>query len=470
MNLTTSPTSSQTCLPRWATKRNPDRPNRADSVGALSARLGQPLMPWQQQVIEVATEIDPDTGWPAYREIVVTVPRQSGKTTLVLAWEVDRALMWGKPQRIAYTAQTGFDARRKLLDDQAPILMGSSLAAAVDRVQRAQGNEALVFRNGSRIDVLASTESAGHGKSLDAACIDEAFADTDDRRETAILPTMATRRDAQVMVVSTMGTDASTLLNRKVAAGRAAVEAGQSDGIAYFEWSADPDMAIDDPATWWSCMPALGHTITEDVVRHALQTMSEGEFRRSWLNQQTRSSERVIPLDAWERVVSDSVAPDGGLQFAFDVSADRSHASIAVSDENNQIEVIDSRPGVAWLVERIIDLSKKWDATVLLDGLSPAGGFADQLEAAGVRAVRLSTREVAFACGAFYDSVMSSNISIRSHPDLEVAIAAAKRRQVGDSWIWSRSGDVDVSSLVAATLAGFRRSATQPTELWVAYD
>jgi hypothetical protein len=121
-------------------------------------------------------------------------------------------------------------------------------------------------------------------------------------------------------------------------------------------------------------------------------------------------------------------------------------------------------------VERILDLSKKWDATVLLDGLSPAGGFADQLEAAGVRAVRLSTREVAFACGAFYDSVMSSNISIRSHPDLEVAIAAAKRRQVGDSWIWSRSGDVDVSSLVAATLAGFRRSATQPTELWVAYD
>lgn len=466
----TSPTSSQTCHPRWATPRSPDRQNRADSVAAISARLGQPLMPWQQQVIEVATEIDPATGHPAYREIVVTVPRQSGKTTLVLAWEVDRALMWGRPQRIAYTAQTGFDARRKLLDDQAPILLGSSLAPAVDRVQRAQGNEALVFRNGSRIDVLASTESAGHGKSLDAACIDEAFADTDDRRETAILPTMATRRDAQVMVVSTMGTDASTLLNRKVAAGRAAVEDGQRSGIAYFEWSADPDLAIDDPATWWGCMPALGHTITEDVVRHALQTMSEGEFRRSWLNQQTRSSERVIPVDAWDRVCRSDVAPDGGLQFGVDVAADRSAAAIAVSDESGQVEVVDFRPGVGWLPGRLAELAGRWGAPVVVDGYSPAGGFVDLLEGEGVQVLKLSTREVAFACGAFYDAVMAVSVTVRSDTMLDQAVAAAKRRQVGDSWLWSRSSDVDVSPLVAVTLASYRRKGSAPAEVWVAYD
>lgn len=470
MSPTSSLASSQICLPRWATPRNPARANRASSVSALSARLGQPLMPWQQQVVEVATEVDPDTGWPAYREIVVTVPRQSGKTTLVLAWELDRALMWGRPQRIAYTAQTGFDARRKLLDDQAPILMASGLAAAVDRVQRAQGNEALVFRNGSRIDVLASTESAGHGKSLDAACLDEAFADTDDRRETAILPTMATRRDAQIMVVSTMGTDASTLLNRKVAAGRAAVEAGDQTGICYFEWSADPDMAIDDPATWWSCMPALGHTITEDVVRHALKTMSEGEFRRSWLNQQTRSAERVIPVDAWERVSSNSAAPDGDLQFGIDVAADRGSAAIAVADSVGQIEVIEHRAGVGWVVGRVAELATRWNAPVIVDGYSPAGGLAGQIEAAGADVTVLSTRDVAFACGAFYDAVMASQLSIRSSQLLDTAVAAAKRRVVGDSWVWSRSTDVDMTPLVAATLAAYRRPGAVAAAPWVAFD
>lgn len=426
-------------------------------------------MEWQRYVADVSTEIDPDTGHPAYREIVVTVPRQSGKTTLVLSWELQRALMWGKAQRIAYTAQTGFDARRKLLDDQAPMLLASPLAAAVDRVQRAQGNEALVFRNGSRIDVLASTETAGHGKSLDAACIDEAFADTDDRREVAILPTMATRRDAQIFVVSTMGTEASTFLNRKVAAGRQAVEAGETSGIAYFEWSAEADMAIDDPATWWSCMPALGNTITEDVVRHALQTMSEGEFRRSWLNQQTRSDERVISAEMWELVQAPSAAPEGDLRFAFDVDPDRSAAAIAVSDSAGQVEVVEHRAGVDWLVDRLVELASKWNAPVVLDGYSPAGGFGDLLENRGVKVVRYSTREVAFACGGFFDAVVARSIAVRPHSGLDLAIESVRRRQVGDSWLWSRSGEVGKSPLFAATLAFDRRSGGSAADIWVAY-
>jgi predicted AAA+ superfamily ATPase len=66
-------------------------------------------MPWQQLVADVGTQLveDPETGKlvPAWREVVVTVPRQSGKTTLVLGFEVHRALKWGGGQRVAYTAQ-----------------------------------------------------------------------------------------------------------------------------------------------------------------------------------------------------------------------------------------------------------------------------------------------------------------------------------------------------------------------------
>jgi hypothetical protein len=85
-------------------------------------------MAWQEQVANVGLEVLED-GTPAYREIVVTVPRQSGKTALVLAWEVHRALAWGSAQAIAYTAQTGFDARRKLMDDQVPALQNLSASA-----------------------------------------------------------------------------------------------------------------------------------------------------------------------------------------------------------------------------------------------------------------------------------------------------------------------------------------------------
>jgi lactam utilization protein B len=100
--------------------------------------------------------------------------------------------------------------------------MGSPLKVAVEKVLRAAGNEAIVFKNGSRVDVLASTEAAGHGRTVDLGVIDEAFADTDYRREQALLPAMATRPAAQILVVSTAGTEASVFLKHKVDTGRAA--------------------------------------------------------------------------------------------------------------------------------------------------------------------------------------------------------------------------------------------------------
>lgn len=427
-------------------------------------------MPWQQQVAEIATEYDPSSGVPYYREVVVTVPRQSGKTTLVLAWELHRALWWKYPQKIAYTAQTGWDARRKLIDDQAPLLMASPLKAAVEKVIRGAGNEAVIFKNGSRIDVLASTESAGHGRSIDLAVVDEAFSDTDDRREQALLPAMATRSDAQLFVVSTMGTEGSTYLNRKIDTGRAAISNGDGFGIAYFEWSADLDADIDDPRTWWSCMPALGHTINEAVVRHARQTMSEGDFRRSMLNQKTISDERVISQSVWQVAVLDDVAPRGRLQFAVDVNPDRSAAAIAVGDEFNCGELVEYRPGVGWLVERVVELAQRWDAPVAVDVYGPAGSVVDDLEARGIRVIRYGTREVANACGSFFDRLSDGELKIRRHSALDEAAAGVRRRPTGDSWLWARKdADTDVSPLVALTLA-LDMSKEKQVEVWASWD
>lgn len=428
-------------------------------------------MPWQQLIADIATEVDEQTGKPAYREIVVTVPRQSGKTTLVLAWELHRTLWWASPQKVAYTAQTGWDARRKLIDDQAPLLMASPLRAAVEKVIRGAGNEAVIFKNGSRIDVLASTESAGHGRTIDLAVLDEAFSDTDDRREQALLPAMATRSDAQLLVVSTMGTEASTYLNRKIETGRAAIADDLGEGIAYFEWSADSgaDVDIDDPKVWYSCMPALGFTITEAVVRHARQTMSEGDFRRSMLNQKTISDERVIPLAVWQQVSRDDVEPRGRLRFAVDVNPDRSAAAIAVGDENGSAELVEFRPGVGWLVDRVVELAQRWESPVVLDAYGPAGSLADEIQTRGVRVVRYGTREMTYACGSFFDRLVDGKVRIRRHGALDEAAAGARRRASGDAWLWARKdGDCDVSPLVAVTLA-LDSSKEAVTELWAAW-
>ena len=68
--------------PRWATPRCPDRPTYGGEVARLALGMRLPLMPWQAYIQDVINEVDPVTGWWAYDEAVITVPRQAGKTTL----------------------------------------------------------------------------------------------------------------------------------------------------------------------------------------------------------------------------------------------------------------------------------------------------------------------------------------------------------------------------------------------------
>lgn len=435
-------------------------------------------MPWQAQVANVAGELVLDDSglWvPAYREVVIYVPRQSGKTTYILAKMFQRARgwydQWG-PQRIAYTAQTGADARKKLVEDWCPIILPRKSKVGVSRVLTGMGNEGIVFKNGSRTVLLASTEDAGHGKTIDEAFKDEFFADTDDRRDQALGPAMITRPAAQVTTVSTAGTEESVPLNNLVARGRAAVEAGRRGGIAFFEWSADEDADPDDVATWWSCMPALGLTQSEAAVRVERDRMKDGEFRRAFLNQPTKADDRVITAQVWDGACSPDARPlksPERLAFAVDMNPERSHTSIAVASGGSipTAELVEYMGDS--VVARCVELSSRHaPARFVIDKSGPAGALIAPLEAAGVTVVAYGTADLVAACGEFYDRVMQGRVVVRTHVRLNLAAAAAVRRPVGDAWAWGRKHtQADVSPLCAVTLAvreaQTAAAATKPT-------
>lgn len=448
--------SSSLCVPRWATPRRVERETLGPAVAAVCAELGQPLMPWQQQVADVGLELLPD-GRPAYRAVRFTVPRQSGKTHLILGWEVQRALGWaqrlGAPQRIVYSAQTGKDAREKLLEDQVPLLTPRRKKFGIQKVTRTNGSEAVVWKNGSRLVLLASGADSGHGKTVDMAVKDELFADDDLRRDQALNPAMATKPFAQELTASTMGTDASVALNAEVKSGRDAVEADSDRGIAYFEWSADPDADPQDPATWWRCMPALGRTISLEIVEHAWQTLEFDEFRRAYLNIPTASGVTVFPPSSWAAVCDSDVEATGEV-FAFDVNPERSAAGIVAVGPGPVVEVVDFHPGTGWLVARLKELAGKYpSARFALDRNGPGGPFIDELERASVPLVPLDAAEVVRATGKFYDLVVDAEVKVRTNPDLDVAVAGAQKRLVGDSFAWGRkSSAADISLLMAATV------------------
>lgn len=453
-------------------------------LARIAEKLGLPLMPWQQQVADVAGEYDPATGLPAYREVIVTVPRQSGKTTLVLVTMLDFALMRGGARRIAYTAQTGLDARQKFVNDLMPLLERSPFKVAIDRTLRSAAETAFEFRNGSRVEVLATGEDSGHGRTLDLGIIDEAYADEDDRREQAIVPAMTTKSDAQLYVFSTMGTPRSALLNRKVQTGRAIVEAGITEGIAYFEWSAPQDADPSDRRVWDTCMPALGHTITPATVSHSQLSMTDGEFRRAYLNQIREHDARWLPDGAWaQRRHPDGrgVPEDGAdITLGFDGSYNGdSTAIVGCTMDDHVFEVaVWERPRDAadgWVVPRDQVMEEmrrafaRWHVLgVAVDRSRWMRETQEWMDAYGedvVIEVQQSPARMGAACAGFYQGVVKGVITHDGSPNLARHIAGAIVRETPDGAYIRKEGrhsPLKIDLAVAAVLAYDARQRVSP--------
>ena len=415
-------------------------------------------MPWQSQSVDVAGEVD-ESGRPYYREVRITVPRQMGKTAELCAVMGQRALGWGGPQRIAYTAQDRNNAREKW-EEHVGILDRSPLRGLY-QIRRANGQERIDWTNGSRWGITAAGETSGHGMTLDLGVIDEAFAQRDERLVQAFRPAMVTRPNAQLWIVSTAGTDESTFLRERVDDGRARVEAGERSGVCYFEWSAPDDADLYDPVTWWGCMPALGYTIDVDTVAADAAAMPADEFARAYLNRWVAGGVPAVDLSEWAACAApDADAGTGPFAFALDVTPARSAGSIAcaslVGAGRVHVEVVEHRPGVAWMPERVAELNRRWrPLSWTLDPASPAGSLLLDLAAAGIPVDAVDGRRYGQAWGAFYDLIVNANLEHRGQPALDAAVAGARRRALGDAWAWARRGGSDVSPLVAVTLAAY---------------
>jgi hypothetical protein len=443
--------------------------------------LGRPLMPWQRHVVDVALELDPSrataqypAGLPVYREIRITVPRQQGKSTLTVPLMVHRATAFphrevdvlggdvgSAPQNIAYTAQTGIDARRKWRDEHVKVIRRSPFSELVTAVRLSQGDEHIRWITGSMHSVLYPSETGGHGQTLDLPVIDEAFA-LDDAVEQATGPAMVTRPAAQTVMVSTAGTTRDVWWRAKVESGRAVAELDVRNGVAYFEWSAPDDADPGDPATWWACMPALGRTVDVATIRSEFERLKLPQFRRAFLNQWVDGmSDSVIPLDRWDVLADAAAGPASGAVFAVATTPDRSWSSIGVAAPGPvpHVELVERAPGTGWVVERVVELCARWKArAVVLDAAGPEASLAGELERRCPTEVRrLTAREMVLAAGAFHDGVVTGALTHGGGDErgqLRDALEHAQRQTVTGAWRWAReAGRVDVCPLIATTMA-----------------
>jgi Terminase large subunit, T4likevirus-type, N-terminal len=442
-----------TAGPRYCTPRT-ERETYGGEVAKLARLLGFEPMAHQEMFWNIALEHE--DGVLVYREIIWTIARQCGKTAALFCLALWRCLRW-PGQVVRYGAQTGMDARAMLSDTWWPRLEHSPLSEVLS-FRRQSGHEALMFENGSRLGLLASTEKSAHGSTLDLAVLDESWAHADHRLEQSCRPAMVTRANAQMHIVSTAGTEQrSPFLWEKVQTGRQAAEAGVTEGIAYLEWSAPPDADPGDPQSWREAIPAMGTTIDEATVRGDFQGMPRHEFQRSFLNQWTTAmGDSVIPLERWEALSEPGAPRPAEVVLAVDIAPRSVSAAIAaagIHDGRLIVSVLEAG-GTDWVAGRLqARLQELGASEVVLDARACA---AIMPEIDHLHPLEVDATGITEACAFFVDLVGRDRLRHRGERELAVAIDGAAQRPLGDQWAWSRKrSGCDISPLVAVTLAAW---------------
>jgi hypothetical protein len=251
-----------------------------------AADIGMKLVPWQDRAGRYMTATD-GKRW-RYREVAIVVGRQNGKTEM-LKPRIVMGLRRG--ERILHTAQNRTVPRETFLDLARQLAKDPLLA----EIRFANGQELIRFTNGGRY-MLVAPRPGVRGFAVDTVLLDEVREFTDYDVIAAIKPTLTASKNPQLIYTSSAGWDESVVLNdiRK--------RAGDED-LAYLEWSAHPDRAIDDVEGWREANPSMGQTdlalsTLEWCYRSETQAVFETERLCRWV---TSMAPRLVATDLWDR-------------------------------------------------------------------------------------------------------------------------------------------------------------------------
>lgn len=452
--------------PRFFTPRNPERKTLGGGVGKIMTALKNPPMPYQDDFLRTACEIDPNTGKFFYRRVILILPRQGGKTSMSRAKVSHRALTTPDALML-YTAQDRNKARKRLEKNFYKPLKASPLEAFLGKPRWQAGSEALRFTTGAELGIDAVGEKTGHGDTLIEAHIDEAYAHKDSTVEGGIGPTMITVPGSQLWVVSAAGHQDSNYLMGYRDMGRALVESGRESRTLYWEYSAPEDADPLDPATAMGAHPAITHTVPLDDVMDAIRNSTNpAEEHRAYYGwwPKPKAPPRVIPTLAWEQAyVPEDIDSWSGIPFySIDVNPDREWSSIALAATPTDpaarvyLELYDRMVGTAGVVPAMKMLRAEFGGDlVAMDGNGAATSLAKDLEDEGFTVIKVPGPQRIIACGGFYDDALDNKMRYPNDSTANDAMAAAQKQNVGQgAWIFSRGRSLqDISALYALVFA-----------------
>lgn len=449
--------------PRFITEW-PDGPGQGGKISKIQRSLGSDPLPWQVLAHHAVGARTPD-GLPRWPFIVISVPRQAGKTRASWSWLYHAALTIPQSKNW-YTADTGTKARARWLE-----MVGDSDASVwspLTQTRKTNGSEALLFpKLRSQIRPHPPTEDSLHSEQSDKNVVDEGWSYDEFQAAAlmqAIVPTQSTRPHRQTIVESTMGTADSAwfhdLVDRAYAGdpGIFLLDFGIPDHV-------DPaDLA--EVAAYHPSFELLPGTDL-DYFQTSFAQLGASGFARAMGNRRTATRTSLIPEQAYRRAITDEImSGESEVVLGAAIDLDRTETAIVAAswlDGLPLIEVLEVRPGTNWAVDRIEKYQQAPAVTGLfIDRVGPSSTLHNDAARRKLKPLDIAVRDLCTASTDVLDrlthrdenSVIQPRIRFRPDPAMDLAVQVADKRFIGDSWTWDRKGSAgSIAALEAATLA-----------------
>ena len=445
--------------------------NDVDDAVYLSSSYGLTPDEWQEDVLAGWLGIRRDGKWASPR-CGLAVPRQNGKNGIIEMRELHGMVTLGeKFLHTAHEVKTARKAYLRLVSFFENTRKFPELAALILEIRKTNGQEAIVLTNGGSVEFIARSKGSGRGYTVDVLVLDEAQ-ELSEESLAALLPTISAAPLGNPQTILT-GTPPGPKMNGEVfTRTRAAGIKGTDRRLSWNEWSVEsmPD-DLDDKAIWAAVNPAAGTRLMFSTMGDERELMDDETFARERLGlwEVEGARDRVVPAQAWASCLDTASEIVSVPVFALDVSPNHSWSAIAVAGMNAEglphIEVtssqgvVDHRPGVDWVVSRLLDLRERWPGMTLTIA---SGSAAESLVPALMATVGndnlifVKGNDVAAGCGLFFDLATTTGLRHLGQTELTTALSVA-RKAVEDgegAWRWGRrKSSSDITPLYAATLA-----------------
>jgi hypothetical protein len=426
-----------------------------NAVGKLN------LLEWQDRILKGWLGINEMGRWAA-QTCGGSIPRQNGKTLGVVVPRCNYGMI-AHGEEIIYTSHLQ-KTSTETFESIASFFDRKALKKYVKDIKTALGREQVILNNGGRIKFLARTRNGGRGQHGDLLIFDEAL-ELDADSQASFLPAISASSNPQVIYISTPPTAKSDCgVFRDI---RKRALSGETDRMAWCEWSVDEIGDVKDRKRWYATNPSLGILIQESTVEAECEQMDADTFARErlgwWSKTLTEQAEHVIDVSDWNACKVDS-APDGLIVYAVKFSPDGSIGTLAkcTKPENGKpfVYVVDARSmsgGLSWFADNLAARKDK-AAQIVIDGQSNAQALNDILLDRGVPPKvikRPNTSDVIASNSALVNAVKTRDVTHYGQPALDDSATKTIRRRIGQNggFGFASTDDADATLIEACALA-----------------